>query len=309
MAAGSFGGRAQVRGVGCRNVAVMRGRWETTRTEAFSDGVFAIATTLLVLDIGVPTSELRDLWSGIGDQWPAYLSYATSFITIGGIWLAHHAVFRRLRYANAAVMRINLALLMAVALLPFPTMLVAEALRYGEGSERATLIFYGASLLAISLLFSGLWRAVVADRELLRPEVGDAEVQAIGRATAPNIAFYAVVVLVAILAPRVAAFGYLVLAILVVAIARSDTVSNSPREPRRGRVAASDQSSFSSGSRPSRAGSNRSDLVTVSALSAKTDIWIRCRRSTRSSVAKPGSRSGSSNVTSCQRTPRARKGR
>jgi uncharacterized membrane protein len=69
--------------------------WETGPTEAFSDGVFAIAITLLVLDIRVPVSEFHDLWSGIAHAWPAYLGYVTSFLTIGGIWLAHHTVLPR----------------------------------------------------------------------------------------------------------------------------------------------------------------------------------------------------------------------
>ncbi len=86
----------------------MGSRWDTGRTEAFSDGVFAIAITLLVLDIGIPADEFDDLWSAIFHEWPAYLGYATSFLTIGGIWLAHHGVFRRLSYANDEVMRINL---------------------------------------------------------------------------------------------------------------------------------------------------------------------------------------------------------
>jgi TMEM175 potassium channel family protein len=203
----------------------MRGRWDTTRTEAFSDGVFAIAITLLVLDINVPEAELGDLWRGIAHQWPAYLGYATSFITIGGIWLAHHSVFRRLQYANTAVMRINLALLMAVSFLPFPTRLVAETVRHSDSTERAAVIFYGGSLLVIALLFSSLWRAAASDRQLLKPEVSDAEVAAIGRATTPSIGFYAAVTVVAILLPRVAAFGYLVIAVIAVARARSDTVS------------------------------------------------------------------------------------
>jgi uncharacterized membrane protein len=90
------------------NPDVVANRWETGRTEAFSDGVLAIAITLLVLDIGVPAEEFDDLWSAILHEWPSYLGYATSFLTIGGIWLAHHGVFRRLRYANNTVMRINL---------------------------------------------------------------------------------------------------------------------------------------------------------------------------------------------------------
>jgi uncharacterized membrane protein len=206
----------------------MRGRWETTRTEAFSDGVFSIASTLLVLDIAVPVSELDDLWSGIAHEWPRYLAYATSFITIGGIWLAHHSVFRRLQYANVKVMRTNLALLMAVAFLPFPTRLVADALRHGLTNERAAVVFYGASLLVIALLFSALWREVMSDRQLLKPEVSDAEIQAIGRATTPNIGLYAIVIAVAILIPRAAAFGYLAIAIVLVSRARGDPAGERP---------------------------------------------------------------------------------
>ena len=61
-------------------------RWSTGRLEAFSDGVFAIAITLLILEVAVPRAAFGNLWRGIGDQWPSYLAYATSFITIGGIW-------------------------------------------------------------------------------------------------------------------------------------------------------------------------------------------------------------------------------
>ena len=80
----------------------MGDRWSTARTEAFSDGVFAIAITLLVLDITVPASDFDDLWRGIADQWPSYLGYVTSFMAIGGMWLSHHGMFRRLRYANGS---------------------------------------------------------------------------------------------------------------------------------------------------------------------------------------------------------------
>lgn len=80
----------------------MGNRWDTGRTEAFSDGVFAFAITLLVLDIDVPESAFSHLWRGIADQWPSYLGYATSFLTVGGIWLVHHGIFRRLQYANGS---------------------------------------------------------------------------------------------------------------------------------------------------------------------------------------------------------------
>ncbi|HTY97845.1 MAG TPA: TMEM175 family protein, partial [Solirubrobacteraceae bacterium] len=105
----------------------MSSRWETSRTEAFSDGVFAIAITLLVLDLGVPSSELGHLGHGILHEWPAYLGYVTSFVTIGGIWLSHHGIFRRLRFVDSRVMRLNLLLLLFVSFLPYPTRLMAEA--------------------------------------------------------------------------------------------------------------------------------------------------------------------------------------
>jgi uncharacterized membrane protein len=201
-----------------------RGRWETGRTEAFSDGVFAIAITLLVLDLRVPADEFDNLWRGIVHQWPAYLGYVTSFLTIGGIWLAHHGVFRRLRYANNSVMRINLLLLMAVVFLPYPTRLVAEAIR-SDSAERAAVIFYGLNLLAISTLFGALWGAVARDRQLLKPEVSDEEVRAILVSASPNIGFYVGATVLAIIAPRIAAIGYLVIAIVAVLRARGDEVA------------------------------------------------------------------------------------
>jgi TMEM175 potassium channel family protein len=196
-------------------------RWGTGRVEAFSDGVFAIAITLLVLEIHVPPSEFDNLWRGIAHQWPAYLSYATSFTAIGGIWLAHHGIFRRLAYANNRIMRINLLLLMAVAFLPYPTKLIAEAIRDAD-AERAAVIFYGAILLVISILLGALWAAAARDRHLLRADVGEQDISALLLATTPNIGFYVTATVVAIVAPRIAAFGYLIIALLSVLRAHGD---------------------------------------------------------------------------------------
>jgi uncharacterized membrane protein len=193
----------------------------TGRIESFSDGVFAFAITLLVLDLHVPASEFNHLWHGIAQQWPSYLGYVTSFLTVGAIWFVHHGIFRRVQYANRRVMNINLLLLMAVAFLPFPTGLVAEAIR-NSSAERAAVIFYGASLLVISLLYSALWGAVASDRSLLKPEVTGKEVNAIARGTTPSLGFYLAVILLAFIAPKVAAFGYLVIAIVALVRARGD---------------------------------------------------------------------------------------
>ena len=169
----------------------------------------------------MPESEFSNLWRGIGHQWPSYLAYATSFITIGAIWMVHHGIFRRLQYANAVVMRLNLALLMAVSFLPFPTKLLAEAI-HDTDAERAAVIFYGGTLLVISLLISALWGAIARDRDLLRPEVSEQEINKFLVATTPNLGFYVGVIVLAVVAPRVAAFGYLVIAIIAVLRVRGD---------------------------------------------------------------------------------------
>ena len=196
-------------------------RWDTARTEAFSDGVFAIAITLLVLEIDVPESDFDNLARGIAHQWPSYLGYVTSFVTIGGLWLAHHGVFRRLAFVNSAIMRLNLVLLMVVSFLPFPTKLMAEAIR-DDSAERAAVIFYGATLLAISITFSALWSVAVRDRELLKEGIAEQEVADVVRAASPSLGFYASFTVLAIFVPKVAAVGYLVVAVLAVLRARGD---------------------------------------------------------------------------------------
>jgi uncharacterized membrane protein len=199
----------------------VKGYWDTGRTEAFSDGVFAIAITLLILEVNVPETAFDNLWRGILDQWPSYLAYVTSFLTIGGIWLAHHGLFRRLQYANRRLMVINLLLLMTVSFLPFPTKLMAEAI-HDSDAERAAVIFYGGTLLVTSLLLSALWGSVTLDRHLLRPAVDENEVKAITLAATPNIGFYVAVIALAVIAPVAAVYGFLAIAIVAILRARGD---------------------------------------------------------------------------------------
>lgn len=204
-------------------MAAVKNRWDTGRIEAFSDGVLAIAITLLVLELGVPEESFDDLWAGIAEQWPSYLAYVTSFLTIGVIWFIHHGMFRRLAFADATITRLNLLLLMLVALLPYPTKLMAEAINNSE-SERAAVIFYGLVLFVISALLSLIWRHVASNRDLIADGVSPEEVQQISRESTPNMAFYAVILLIAIVAPQVAAFGYLAVAILGLFRSRGDYV-------------------------------------------------------------------------------------
>jgi uncharacterized membrane protein len=125
------------------------------RMEGFSDGVFGIAITLLVLDIalgprGTPLHRLLAAW-------PAYLAYIISFLTIGAARLAHTALTDRLARADSLFLRLNLLVLLVVVFLPFPTHLIAEALALHDTSgERAYVTLYGLTLLAIRLLGSAL---------------------------------------------------------------------------------------------------------------------------------------------------------
>jgi uncharacterized membrane protein len=128
----------------------------TGRLEAFSDGVFAVAATLLVLNVTVPiVGAHQSLGHALANQWQVYLAYVNSFITIGIIWINHHAMISRLRIADHAILILNLVLLMWVAVLPFATALMTDYLRLGHGSHLALAIYAGTFLL-MSLTFAGL---------------------------------------------------------------------------------------------------------------------------------------------------------
>ena len=124
----------------------------TGRMEAFSDGVFAIAITLLILEIAVPAGSEDNLLSALGDQWPSYLAYLVSFATIGAVWFAHTVITEYLDHADSVLIRLNLLLLLVVSFLPFPTKLLAST--SGEAdAERVAATVYGINLL---LAWSGV---------------------------------------------------------------------------------------------------------------------------------------------------------
>ncbi|HLH21074.1 MAG TPA: TMEM175 family protein [Chloroflexota bacterium] len=108
---------------------------DTDRTEAFSDGVFAIVITLLVLDLRSPQHEPGQLLPALLQQWPVYLAYFASFLYVGVIWLNHHAVFAHIRHADQGLRLANLGILFTTALLPFPTVVVSDAFRGGNATD------------------------------------------------------------------------------------------------------------------------------------------------------------------------------
>jgi uncharacterized membrane protein len=134
----------------------------TNRLEAFSDGVLAVAITLLVLNIHVPPAKSTpDLGHALLAQWQIYAAYATSFMTIGIIWINHHAMIGRLREADHVILFWNLLLLMSVGVLPFATSLMAAYVKQGHGASHLAAAIYAGSLLVMSLIFSALQRQIL----------------------------------------------------------------------------------------------------------------------------------------------------
>ena len=179
-----------------------QGGLRLTQLEAFSDGVFAIAATLLVLEIGVGTTSGAQLGHELTRIWPSYLAYVTSFLTIGIIWINHHHNMRAIERADRTFMFINLLLLLDVAFLPFPTRLVAEFLN--RSGERPAVIAYSATLLLMAALYTTWWRYARTGRRLIAPGVDESELRAIDRGFAPGLPLYIVVFALAFVSPLAA---------------------------------------------------------------------------------------------------------
>ena len=163
----------------------------TNRLETFADGVFAIAATLLVLEIQLPVG---DVGHGLRELWPSYFAYGLSFLSIGIMWVNHHVVLTFIREADRAFLFINLFLLMSIAFVPFPTEVFAEHLQK-EGAREAALA-YGLTFIVIAMFFQLFWQ--YAYRRLLRPDADPREVSGINRSYLPGVPLYVVATLVAL---------------------------------------------------------------------------------------------------------------
>ena len=123
----------------------------------FSDGVIAIAITLLVLQIEVPETEQGGLWDALLDQWPSYIAFIISFVVIGIMWVSHHSMFERIAAVDRGLLFINLILLLGIAFLPFPTNLVATYVQAGGANSHVAAAIYSATMVAIGFAFTGMW--------------------------------------------------------------------------------------------------------------------------------------------------------
>jgi uncharacterized membrane protein len=204
-------------------------RWDKGRVEIFSDGVFAIAITLLVLDISVAPSDYDHLRQALLHEWPAYLAYVTSFLTVGSVWIAHHSLFSRLRFIDPTLLRLNLLLLMSAAFLPFPTSVLAQALHHSGTAERTAVVLYGAVALVIELVLRGAQRYAASRPELHMDPSADRSGGALERphvtgwrAWISAVLYAAAILFGVFLFPKVAVIGYLAVGIRSVFVVGSE---------------------------------------------------------------------------------------
>lgn len=171
----------------------------TGRIEAFSDGVIAVAITLLILDVHVPTVQ-TGLLSALLNQWPSYLGYVTSFLVITIFWANHHNMFRNIQQVDYPLLLINALFLMCIAFIPFATALLTKYITSTSPTEQHTAaIVYGATLLLNGILFNSIWWYAVWKRRLVRRDLDTPAVQRITRGYLFGLPFYALAIVLSLL--------------------------------------------------------------------------------------------------------------
>jgi uncharacterized membrane protein len=152
---------------------------DPARVVLFSDAVFAIAVTLLVLDIR-PPQDTRDLFHGLVALWPSYLAYVITFLLIGQIWANHHVMFDHIRIADRMVLFLNTVLLMDIAFLPFAASVLSSAFRAGQG-QRTAVVFYGIAFELAAILFNAIWDYARHGHRLLGTTIDSVGARAVSR--------------------------------------------------------------------------------------------------------------------------------
>lgn len=183
----------------------------TGRLEAFSDGVFAIAITLLVLELDVPTAT-DGLLDELGRQWPSYIGYFVSFAFIGGAWMAHSTLTRFLRSTDQVLLGLNLVLLLLVSLLPFTTSLLATHL--GDSGEHVAVVVFGLNLALASVMVNVMF-GYAATTPGLADSAADAELRSFDRQRRKVVFVQLAATTAGLFVPGVAVSLYLIISVLL----------------------------------------------------------------------------------------------
>jgi uncharacterized membrane protein len=197
----------------------------TGRLEAFSDGVFAIAITLLVIELHVPTGH-EALVKGLEHEWPRYLGYFVSFAFIGGVWIAHSNMTRFIKAADPDLMRLNLMLLLFVSFLPFTTAIAAthlfasnlslHELTVSSTAERVAVVLFGLNLTLAALLLYLMLRHAGRTPDVAADDLAEEELQAFATQRLSAVLLQASATVVGVFLPLLAVVFYLALAIFYV---------------------------------------------------------------------------------------------
>lgn len=186
-------------------------RYRSDRMIGLSDGVFAFAITLLVLDLAVPTLTGADVVEKMLGAWPTYLAYVISFATIGAVWLAHSAITDHLDHTDSTFVRFNLLVLLLVSFMPYPTRFLS-AFMGTQRPEQFAVSFYGVCVLILTAMLWGLW--AYARREgLFDPEAPEEALTLFTQRMIPGLIGYVVLIVVGWFVPVVALIGYAVIAV------------------------------------------------------------------------------------------------
>ncbi len=178
---------------------------ETARIEAFSDGIFCVAITLLAIEIGIEAKQNETnagLLHSLSEKWPIVAAYVISFVNVLLAWIGHHSLFKNLRNTNTAVMVSNGLLLMLIALVPFPTKTLGLFLL--TGAFKAAVIFYTGYFVLISIAFRLLWYAASHKRILLIDGITPAQINAVTKNENIGLVCNAVIMGVAFFSPWLA---------------------------------------------------------------------------------------------------------
>ena len=198
---------------------------ETGRLEAFSDGIFAFAITLLVLGLRDPAlTGGSNLVSGLVQEWPAFFAFFTSFLTILIMWVNHHNMFNYIRRIDTRFMFLNGFLLMAVTLTPFTTMLVGDHITGGDATTAA--VVYSGVFVLLAVAWNFLWRHASNGHRLLSANVTDEHLRKVDRDYNLGLALYIIVFALAFVNGFAGILGVLLLAVFWAVTASSRTISS-----------------------------------------------------------------------------------
>lgn len=187
----------------------------TSRLEAFSDGVFAVAITLLVFNLQVPKPGRLDLGHALLNQWPSFATYIVTFLTIGIIWVNHHGIFTQIYRTDRPLLFVNLLLLMSVCFLPFPTSLLGQYIQSGDDARVAAVI-YAVTMTTLGVCFNAIWVYAISRGLVGSEKTAPEQLQATVPRFGLGMVVYAASIIVAYISPIVSLVIFAALAMYYV---------------------------------------------------------------------------------------------